>query len=97
DNEEMNRRMPMRILTSPLLALLLLSTAFAVHAQKFNPDARELSRECLSGDCIEGYGSLEITTNIGVNTYRGNFRNGMYHGFGKLTEMVSRTERAYYE
>ena len=87
----------MRVLIKPLLTLMLLSAAVAAQAQKFNPEARELSRECLSGDCINGYGSLEITTNIGVNTYRGNFEDGLYHGFGKLTEMVSRSERAYYE
>ena len=87
----------MRTLVSPVAMLLLLSAAFSVHAQKFNPDAQELSRECLSGDCINGYGSLEITTNIGVNTYRGNFKDGKYDGFGKLTEMISRSERAYYE
>jgi len=89
--------MSMRVLIKPLLALMLLSAAWAAHAQKFNPAARELSRQCLSGDCINGYGSLEITTSIGVNTYRGNFTEGSYHGFGKLTEMISRNERAYYE
>lgn len=57
----------------------------------------EISRECTSGDCIDGYGVLEIKTTFGLNVYRGNFKNGKYNGNGKLTEMVSRSERAYYD
>ncbi len=61
------------------------------------PAVEELSRTCVHGDCQDGYGVMEIRTPLGKNEYRGNFQNGHYHGYGKLTEMVSRTQRAYYD
>lgn len=60
-------------------------------------ELKELSRQCISGDCVDGFGVLEMKINIGTNTYWGNFKEGKYHGFGKLTQMLSRTERAYYD
>jgi hypothetical protein len=60
-------------------------------------EAVELSRACTHGDCISGYGVLEIKTTVGQNLYRGNFLDAKYHGNGKLTEMLSNTRRAYYD
>lgn len=60
-------------------------------------ELRELSRACTYGDCDNGYGVLTIKTNLGEGEYRGNFKAGKYHGNGKLTELVSVTERAYYD
>jgi len=69
-----------------------------VQVQQRTPQpAVELSRRCTHGDCISGYGVLEIKTSVGENLYRGNFLEGQYHGNGKLTEMLSTTRRAYYD
>jgi len=90
----------MRILSKllTLLALVLLSnSALAAQAQSAPDEVKELSRECLFGDCVDGYGTLEMKTTIGIDTYRGNFKSGKYHGNGKLTQMISRTARAYYD
>lgn len=40
---------------------------------------------CLSGDCITGKGTLVEETDRGLRTYRGDFLNGEFHGFGRLT------------
>lgn len=81
-----------------LFAIIFLAQGVsAAQSQPDQGEVTELSRECLFGDCVDGYGTLEMKTTIGTNTYRGNFKAGKYHGFGKLTEMISRTERAYYD
>ncbi len=82
-----------------IATLFILLVSNAVHAQGSTTEGevRELSRQCIYGDCVNGYGTLEIKTTFGTNTYRGNFKDGLYHGNGKLTELVSFTERAYYD
>ena len=60
-------------------------------------ELREISRACVFGDCQNGYGTLEITTNGGKDIYRGNFKDGKYHGNGKLEQMLTVTTRAYYD
>ena len=79
--------------------VLLIAWLAPLQAQQIGAttEVRELSRECTTGDCTEGYGVLVIKTNFGENVYRGNFKEGSYHGYGKLTEMVSRHQRAYYD
>jgi hypothetical protein len=57
----------------------------------------EISRACIHGDCENGSGTLEIKTQFGTNTYVGNFKEAQYHGYGKLTELISFTQRAYYD
>lgn len=79
------------------VAALLIAHSATAQLQKAPVEIVELSRECVFGDCMNGYGTLEMKTNIGLNSYRGNFKDGQYHGFGKLTQMLSRTQRAYYE
>ena len=66
-------------------------------AQQSPQEVVELSRSCTYGDCLSGYGVLEIKTSVGENLYRGNFLDGKFHGNGKLTEMLSSTRRAYYD
>jgi len=39
---------------------------------------------CLRGDCINGYGILVQETEEGLTHYRGEFRDGQYHGDGRL-------------
>lgn len=78
-------------------ALLLVANAAQAQIATDPPVMREISRQCTFGDCQNGYGTLEIKTNFGVNSYRGHFKDGKYHGNGKLIEMLSVTERAYYD
>ena len=59
--------------------------------------ATEISRSCVYGDCESGFGILEIRTDLGTDRYEGDFQDGRYHGFGRLEQMISRSERAYYE
>lgn len=92
---------PRHSLTVFLLSLLLGLGALGAQAQSSAQTsaepAKELSRECTFGDCENGYGTLEIKTTLGTDVYRGNFKDGKYHGNGKLTQMISRFERSYYD
>jgi len=83
---------------APVFAVLLLLSAGA-QAQLREPEfvLAEISRACVFGDCLNGFGTLEITTNVGRNVYRGNFKDGKYHGNGKLEESLTVTTRAYYD
>ncbi len=76
-------------------AMACVSTASAQN-WLVNPPA-ELSRECAYGDCEDGYGILEVRTEIGTNRYEGTFQDGEFHGQGRYEVMVSRSARAYYE
>ena len=60
-----------------LLLLFLLSTPV------FSAKNEELG--CISGNCETGKGSLVEETERGLRSYRGNFLNGKFHGFGRLT------------
>jgi len=80
-----------------LAAVMLTTHGATAQLQKAPVEVAELGRECVFGDCVNGLGTLEMKTSIGLNSYRGNFKEGQYNGFGKLTEMLSRTERAYYD
>ncbi len=39
---------------------------------------------CIRGDCENGTGTLVHMTELGLATYRGAFREGNYHGYGRL-------------
>ena len=77
-------------------ALLLISSAQA-QLREAEFVLQEISRTCIYNDCQNGFGTLEITTNVGKNLYRGNFKDGKYHGNGRLEEMLTVTTRAYYD
>ncbi len=40
---------------------------------------------CITGDCVNGKGTLVEETERGIRTYRGDFIDGKFHGFGRLT------------
>jgi len=61
--------------------VLLFTLFFAVSAEAAKND--ELG--CISGDCVNGNGTLVEETQRGLRTYRGDFVNGKFHGFGRLT------------
>ena len=59
-------------------AVILFTLFFTVSAEAAKKD--ELG--CISGDCINGNGTLVEETQRGLRTYRGDFVNGKFHGFG---------------
>ncbi len=59
--------------------LLLMSLVFSWSAYAA---ADEIG--CLRGDCISDYGILVQETERGLTRYRGEFRQGEYHGTGRL-------------
>lgn len=79
------------------VAALLMAHGAIAQLQNTPVESEEYSRDCIFGDCVNGYGTLEMKTTFGTNSYRGNFKEGQYNGYGKLTQLVSRTERAYYD
>ena len=54
------------------------------------------AEECVSGDCQNGRGILELETPFGKGRYEGNFRDGEFDGFGRLEVPVSFTQREVY-
>jgi len=58
-----------------VLVLICSCTAFAAEDDEIG---------CLRGDCITGYGILVQETERGLTRYRGEFREGQYHGNGRL-------------
>lgn len=61
-----------------LFLLLLMNCCWPVLA------ASDVEIGCLRGDCINGYGILVEETERGLTHYRGEFRDGEYHGNGRL-------------
>ncbi len=60
--------------------LLIMSLIFSW----FGYAADEDEIGCHRGDCISGYGILVEETERGLTRYRGEFREGQYHGSGRL-------------
>jgi len=71
----------------------LLSSA-AITAQSL---AGVTAEECVLGDCIEGRGRMELTTQWGKGEYLGNFRGGEFHGKGRLEIPISFVAKAIYD
>ncbi|MDP2126584.1 MAG: hypothetical protein Q8K97_04330 [Pseudohongiella sp.] len=57
----------------------------------------EIRRACVYGDCQNGFGILEIRTDVGTDRYEGSFADGMFHGAGRYEQMISSTGRSYYD
>ncbi|MEX2131838.1 MAG: hypothetical protein WD772_10155, partial [Pseudohongiellaceae bacterium] len=74
-------------------ALIILFAAQTGLAQVL-PEVRE--QTCVYGDCENGLGTLELKVEFGTALYRGSFRNGKFHGNGRLETPVSFTQRALY-
>ncbi|MBC52345.1 MAG: hypothetical protein CMQ34_00765 [Gammaproteobacteria bacterium] len=88
----------LRLASAALLLVLAGGALSPALAQTWliNPPA-ELGRECAYGDCQNGFGILEVRTELGTNRYEGTFRDGEFHGHGRYEIMVSRSEQAYYD
>ena len=93
----MKRVMSPSLVASVFAGTLLLAVNAQAQLRETEFVLQEISRACTYNDCQNGYGTLEITTNVGKNLYRGNFKDGTYHGNGKLEEMLTVTARASYD
>lgn len=47
------------------------------------------SEQCLRGDCMNDRGTLELSTPWGKGRYTGEFRDGEFHGYGRLEIPIS--------
>jgi len=83
----------------PLVFAMLVFGAIAATGQ--SAIAQSLSEvtneECVTGDCINGRGKMELTTPYGKGHYIGNFRDGEFQGQGRLEVPISFLERAIYK
>ena len=81
-----------------LLILNFICVPFALIA--INVSAQSLdevtSKKCVYGDCIDGRGRLELGTSFGKGFYSGHFREGVFHGKGRLEITISSTEKEIY-
>ena len=62
--------------TTLLLALGLLAPVLS---------AKDIELGCVSGDCVNGSGTLVEETARGIRTYRGDFIDGVFNGYGRLS------------
>jgi hypothetical protein len=76
-----------------VLFFLIIALSASAYAQ---PLPVTTDKECVYGDCENGTGTMEIDTPAGKATYRGNFLNGEFHGYGRLEEPLSFVEKAVY-
>ena len=74
--------------------LLVLLSPISILAQSL---ADVTARECVLGDCLEGKGRLELTTPWGKGEYYGNFKNGEFHGKGRLEIPISFLAKSIYD
>ena len=84
-----SRFTPIQLAVGLLFSLLSLS----VCAQ---PLANVTAETCVRGDCINGSGRLELETQWGKGEYTGNFREGEFHGTGRLEVPISFTAKEIY-
>ncbi len=76
-----------------ILFLIIIAATGLVNGQ---PLPEIIDKACVYGDCENGRGTMEIETPAGTATYRGSFVKGEFHGFGRLEEPLSFTEKAIY-
>ena len=78
------------------LALICL-LASGLSTVSFSQSLDEVSKmECVYGDCQQGRGTLELTTPYGKGEYVGNFRDGIFDGYGRLRVPISFMENSIY-
>lgn len=80
-------------------ACLLVVVTFVtgtVSAQQF-VESDVISRSCVSGDCENDKGRMEIVLPAGKAVYNGSFKNGLFHGYGRLEVPISFTEKSVYD
>ncbi len=79
----------MHIHMQSIMQNALKSLAAAMLVISFSASAQVSSRPeelgCVSGDCVTGKGTLVEETERGLRSYRGDFLNGEFHGYGRLT------------
>ncbi len=80
-------------LLSVFAGTLIALVSLAAQAQ---PLANVTAEQCIRGDCIEGNGRLELTTEWGKGSYYGGFREGEFHGHGRLEVPISFTQKEVY-
>lgn len=86
-----------RLIFSIISMLLLCVSTTAVWAQSGMMNPAEIRRHCVFGDCLNGFGILEVRTNAGTDRYEGDFKDAMFHGSGRFEQMISSTGRSYYD
>ena len=59
--------------------------------------AEVTAEKCVLGDCTEGRGRLELSTKWGKGEYFGNFRDGEFHGRGRLEIPISFVAKSIYD
>ena len=62
------------------------TTATNIAAQSLKEVSEE---ECIYGDCDSGRGTLVLKTPWGPGEYVGNFKDGEFHGYGRLEIPIS--------
>lgn len=78
------------------LALISL-LASGLSTVSFSQSLDEVSEmKCVYGDCQQGRGTLELTTPYGKGEYIGNFRDGIFDGYGRLRVPISFMENSIY-
>lgn len=82
-------------LRAPISPMLLFSCVLSlgISAQSLENVTEE---ECVYGDCDFGRGTMSLKTSWGLGEYVGNFKNGEFHGYGRLEIPISFTERSVY-
>lgn len=80
------------------LAALLLVMVTAIPSQQASAQQlREIiSKTCISGDCEQGRGRMEIVIPEGKALYEGDFDRGEFHGYGRLVAPISRVASSVY-
>jgi len=73
--------------------LLLAATVQTISAQSLKDVTEET---CVRGDCNNDRGTLELKTPFGAGKYVGNFKEGEFHGHGRLEVPISFTEKSIY-
>ena len=59
---------------------------------------KEVTAEnCISGDCVDGRGTMELATQWGKGSYVGNFVDSEFHGKGRLEVPISFTNKSVYD
>lgn len=82
----------------PLLFAVTLALAqVSGMAQSTMMNPAEIGRNCVFGDCLNGFGILEVRTDVGSDRYEGDFNDGSFHGSGRFEQMISNTGRSYYD
>lgn len=84
----------MKHLTKFFLLFLIVVPAAPDAAAQLLPEVS--ARECTRGVCENGSGSLEMKVEFGKALYQGEFKNGQFHGSGRLEVPLSFIEKAVY-